>query len=54
MAHGETPMPPKGCAQRSPARQGQNLHQVWLELLPRSPPTPWRRGVPLLTAWDGL
>ena len=27
MAHGETPMQPKGCAQRSPARQGQNLHQ---------------------------
>ena len=30
----------KGCAQRSPARQGQNLHQVWLELLARSLPTP--------------
>jgi transposase len=39
MAHGETPMQPKGCAQRSPARQGQNLHQVWLELLARSFPT---------------
>jgi len=48
MAHGETPMQPKECAQHAPAWQGQNLHQAWLELLARSRPTQWWRGVSLL------